>query len=420
MHIQLLGINYHTAPVEIREKLSLSKQELKPALIALKQQVGEGIILSTCNRTETYTVSESKDSPNKAAKAFWSNYLGVDLKPLEPYLYSYSDLDAARHLSRVAAGLDSQILGEFQVLGQVREAFTSAAKCETVETLLSQIFHCAITVGRRVRNETSISKGSLSISYSGVQLAKQLLGDLSGLKTLLVGVGETGELVAKALRSLGAGELTVINRTDSRAEALASELNAKAAPFENLHQILKHTNLVISSVEAPNYLITKPMLQQHANGTRVLIDLSIPRSIDPQVAEVANVHLYNLDDLAALAQEHKEARKAAIAEAEKIIEEEMTRLQNWWESLKATPAIKAIRQQADDIRQRELEKAIKLLPSLTAEEIKTLDKLTRSIVDKVLYNPIQTLKCNQSTYYIGAAQELFHLNGSEPQGHESK
>lgn len=420
MHIQLLGINYHTAPVAVRESLSFSKQNLEPALKSLKQQLGQGIILSTCNRTEIYTVAKSKDPQTKAVKAFWSNYLGIDLKPLEPYLYSYYDIDAARHLAKVAAGLDSQILGEFQVLGQVREAFTSAAKYETVEALLSQIFHCAITAGRRVRNETSISRGSLSISHTGVQLAKQVLGDLGAFKTLLVGTGETGELVAKTLRSFGTGELTVTNRTASRAQALADELGAKTVPFENLQYILAKSNLVISSVEAPAYLITKSMLQNHANGTRVLIDLSIPRSIDPEVAEISNVYLYNLDDLTTLAQKNLDGRKAAIAEAEKIIEEEISRLQKWWEALDVTPAIKAIKQQADEIRQRELEKALKLLSNLTAEEAKTLDKLTRSIVDKVLYNPIQTLKCNQSTYYIGAAQELFRLDNSDPKDDECK
>ncbi len=417
MHIHLLGINHKTASVDIREKLALPREALGPALKSLGTQVDQAIILSTCNRTEIYSATSDKDTENKTLRKFWRTYLSLDIGLLGPYLYDYHDIDAARHLFRVASGLDSQILGEYQILGQVRDSLTTAAKHNTISLPISRLFHYAIATGRRVRNETEVSRGSLSISYTAVQLARRLLSDLSSTRILLVGAGDTGELVAKALRSFGVGDILVANRTATRSQILSNRLNAIPIPFNDIENALLDVGMVITSTESPKFLITKSMLQHRSGPPLVLIDLALPRNVDPAVAELPETHLYNLDDLSAIAEENLENRASSIAQAEQIIEEELAALKEWWDSLEAIPAIKAIMGQAERIRLRELKKALSLLPNLTEEEAQVLEKLTLSLANKLLHNPIKTLK-KRSPYYIGAAQELFQL--AETKGQTSK
>ncbi len=412
MHILLVGLNHKTAPLEVREEVSFPREELLDALPRLKERVGEGVILSTCNRTEVYTIAHSAASAAGAIRQFVAEYHGLAAEALSPHLYEYTDARAARHLFRVAGGLDSMVLGEHQVLGQVRAALTAASRSGSLGVPLSRLFHGAIRAGRRVREETDISRNALSISYAGVQLAQRTLGSLSGLRVLLVGAGEAGQLVARALRPLGVSDLMIANRTRARAEELARQLGGRTVPMAELQRALVDADIVISATDAPGAIISRDMVReampQRAQRLLFLFDLAVPRDIDPLAGEMEGVRLFNIDDLSAIAEENLETRRQAVADAEAVIEEELARFMRWWESLEALPVFRALRRQAEDIRQRELARALRKLSSLTPEQQEVVNALTRSIVRKLLHDPTIALKQGSSAQ-LQAARELFRL-----------
>ncbi|MDA1189656.1 MAG: glutamyl-tRNA reductase, partial [Chloroflexi bacterium] len=359
MHILLVGLSHNSAPLAVRERVSFSHNQLEEALPALRKRAGDSIIVSTCNRTEIYTTTPNPTKTTGTVLDFLAGYHKLDPDTLAPHLYTEQDTDAARHLFQVAAGLDSFILGESEILGQVRNALSASSDAHRVQVPLSRLFHGAIRSGRRVRDETDISRNALSVSFAGVRLVQRELGDLARLHVLLVGAGEAGRLVAKALRTAGVGRLTVTNRTHERAVELANELAAEAVPFEDMPRYLDTADVVITATEVSNLMsvsdITEAM-HRRADKPLFVMDLGVPRNVEPQAADVENVRLYNIYDLSAIAEENLQLRKAAAGDAEAIVEEELAKFTLWWESQEAVSAVKELQKRADDIRLKELER----------------------------------------------------------------
>lgn len=413
MHILLVGLSHKSAPLEVRESVSFLSDQLPEALGALKKQIGESVILSTCNRTEIYSITENPSRTVEQIHRFVANFHQFPIDIVSPHLYDYRNANAVRHLFRVASGLDSMIVGESQVLGQVRDALSAASESQSVQVSTVGLFHAAVRVGRKVREETDIGRNPLSVSYAGVQLAKRKLGSLEGIRVLLVGAGETGQLVARALRTVGVGDLMIANRTLSRAEELAGYLGGRAIPFSEIGAALGDANIAIAATDSPDYVITRDMAAsafESRNGQPLfLFDLAVPRDVDPKVTDAGDVHLFNIDDLSSIAEENLEERKRAAVEAEAIVDSEVSRFMNWWDSLDVLPTIRALRQQAEDIRQRELARALEALDGLSAEQMQVIEALSRSLVNKLLHDPTKALKQGADKAQVLAARDLFRL-----------
>ena len=412
MHILLVGLNHKSAPLEVREGVSFSKEQLLDALPLLRDRAGEGVILSTCNRTEVYAATKSTSKAAERIQRFLAEYHGLSLEAISPYLYHRAEDEAVRHLFRVASGLDSMIVGESHILGQVRDALTAASQAQSVQVSLVGLFHAAVRAGRRVREETSIGRNALSISYAGVQLAQRVLGNLRGRRVLLIGAGEAGRLVAQALRTTGVSDLMIANRTKARGEELADDLGGRALAFSEIGDALGEADIVIAATDSPEYIITEDMVAAAARRRReplFMFDLALPRDVDPQVASLEGVSLFNIDDLSAIAEENLEGRKCAVADAEAMVEDDLARFMKWWNSLDAEPIIKTLRQQAEEIRQAELSRALRRMPDLPSEHREAVEALTRAIVNKMLHDPTVFLKQRADKSQLEAARDLFQL-----------
>lgn len=411
--ILLVGLSHKTAPLDIRESVSFMSGQITEALPALRDTLGEAVILATCNRSEIYTVTNDAPQAIERIHKFVAEYHDLPAHSISPHLYNSVGEDAVKHLFSVASGLDSMIVGEAQILGQVRAALSAATEAKSAKMTGVGLFHAALRVGRRTRQETSIGRNPLSISYAGVRLAQRVLGGLSDKRALLIGAGETGSLVARALRTVGVGDLLISNRTESRAAELADYLSGRVVPFQNLEDALHTADIVIAATDAPSYVITPDMVRarQHATHDAPLFafDLAIPRDIAPDIAQERNVRLFNIDDLSAIAEENLAERRRAAMDAEIIVDEEVAKFMKWWDSLDALPTIKAIRQNAEDIRRRELGKALDLLNDLSPENRQVVETLTRSIVNKILHDPTDSLKNGATKSQIRVAKNLFRL-----------
>ena len=413
MHILLVGLNHKTAPLQVRERVSFTKEQLPDALSALKEEVGESVILSTCNRTEVYSTTEDPAGTARKITDFLAGFHSLPREEVSSYLYERTDAEAVRHLFRVASGLDSMIVGESQILGQVREALTGASEAQSVEMPLIGLFHAGVRMGRRAREETDVGRNALSVSYAGVQLAQRVMGSLAGLRVLLIGAGEAGRLVASALRTVGVNDLTIANRTRERAEELARSLGGAVTPFAEIDVSLREADIVIAATDSPDFVITADMVarttQERGDRLLFLFDLALPRDIDPGAASSASVRLFNIDDLSSIAEENLEERRRAAVDAERIVEEELGRFMGWWDSLDAAPVIKTLRQQAEEIRRAELERAIDRMPGIPPEHLEVMDALTRSIVNRLLHDPTEFLKRGADRSQIQAVRDLFRL-----------
>ncbi len=418
MEILLVGLNHKTAPLEVRESVSFLQEQLPEALKMLRHRVGEGVILSTCNRTEIYTVAGEHEGGAGKVLDFIADFHNLSAHSVAAHLYEHAGEAAVRHLFRVAAGLDSMIIGESQILGQVRDALSAASESASVNVSTVGLFHAAVRAGRRVREDTEVGRNPLSISFAAVRLAQRILGGLGGRRVLLVGVGEAGQLVARALRTVGVADLVIANRTLSRAEALADYLSGRVIPFSELRSALNEVDIVISATDAPEYVITRDMVSQAClkrDGDGLfLFDLAMPRDIDPDVGNIGAVSLYNMDDLSAIAEENLEERKKAAEDAEVVVDGEVRRFMDWWRSLDVMPVIRSLRQQAEDIREGELEKALSLMKDISHEDSKVVEALTRSIVNKLLHAPTESLRQGADKAQLAAARDLFRLwDGNE-------
>ncbi len=418
MQILLIGVNHRTTPLQVREAVSFSKDQLPAALPELRRAVGDGLILSTCNRTEIYATADDTEGAGARAGQFLSTFHDVPHESLTPHLQLLLDDKAAHHLFRVASGLDSMIIGESQILGQVRDALTAASEAKSIDTPLVGLFHAAVRTGRRAREETDIGRNALSVSYAGVNLASNVLGGLEGRKALLIGAGEAGKLVAAALRSAGVGELLIANRTTARSDELASELDGTTVAFDAIQDALGEVDIAIAATDAPEYIISRPMVEHALARTRpdrplFIFDLALPRDVEPSAGDLPGVRLFNIDDLASIAEENQRKRQSSAADAERIVQDELSRFMSWWESLDAEPMIRALRLRAETVREQELDRAIKSLPDLNHDGQRVLDALTRSIVNRLLHDPTVFLKKRASKSELDAARMLFGLWGEQ-------
>jgi glutamyl-tRNA reductase len=430
MHIVVVGLNHKVAPVEIRERLAFTSDCLEEALQQFvsndgvgKQGCGvEGVILSTCNRTEMYSLTKKVNSGHEAICRFMADFHRLPQGEFADCLYTHDDREAVAHLFSVASGLDSMIVGEPQILGQVRDAFQEAAAHDAVGGVMSALFRRAIHVGKRARTETGISQSAVSVSHAAVELAKKIFGDLGARQVLLVGAGEMGELTAKNLVDNGAKGIIVANRTYQRAVELAEQFGGRATGLAQVGQALWTADIVVSSTGATRFLITPEMVKEamrmRRNRSLFLIDIAVPRDIDPAVQRIENVYLYDIDDLEAVVEANIRERQKEVGKVERLIREELADFMAWFRSLEVVPTITDLRRQAEEIRQMELDKALRRLGSLSEREENIVKALSVGIVNKILHQPTIQLKKhadgNNGYLYTEAVRELFGL--SEGQG----
>ncbi len=420
MHLTLVGLSHKTAPVEIREKLTFpaSRQEEAIAILTQSSDVAEVLILSTCNRTEIYAVTGADVDGPGAIIDFLTDYHNLDRHELIRYLYIYEGEPVVRHLFRVVSSLDSMVVGEAQILGQVKEAYEHAFEHSGTGRIFNKLFRQSFEVGKRVRNETAIGEAAVSISYAAVELARKVFDTLEGRKVFIVGAGKMSELTAKHLVSSGVTDVFVANRTYERAVEMAAAFSGKAVPYEDLASNLSKADILISSTAATTYVIDKPMIAEAMRARRgnplFLIDIAVPRDIDPAVNEVGDVFLYDIDDLNGVVEANIEERMREAEKAEAIIAEEMAAFEAWLESMEVVPTVAAIRAKAEQVRQAELEKAIKRLGGLSEKELKVIDAMSCAIVNKMLHGPTKRLKDisgeRYGVAYIEAARYLYGLD----------
>ena len=400
----LLGINHNTAPIEVRERLAIPAGRLADATRTLVHQPGvrEGLILSTCNRVELLTSQDDDGSPNQAdLSRFLHEYFSISPADLQPHLYEYREREAVRHLFRVASSLDSMVVGEPQILGQVKEAYTVAREVGAVQSSLEALLQRTFTVAKKVRTETQIGSNSVSIASVAVDLARKIFGSLQGKTVLLVGAGKMSELAARHLIQHGAASILVANRTLARAEKLAAEfLHASVTtgviPFDDIYEQASRADIVITSTGAPQKLFARShgqhFLQQRRNRPMFFIDIAVPRDVDPLMNEVEGCFVYDIDDLQQVAQSNLADRSREARAAEDIIAEEVAKYQERRESRDAVPAILALQQNAEAIREAELARSSKRLGSLTAEQQAAVEALTRSLTAKLLHPQLVALR----------------------------
>lgn len=398
MLIAVVGINHKTAPIEIRERLSFPAGRLKQGLSELKKKYGvnESVIISTCNRVEVYVLVREFDKGVADIKRFMSEFHNIPEDDFEKYIYAYSNEKAIKHLLQVAASLDSMVIGESQVFGQVKEAYLTAFEVRATGTVFNGLFHRVINIIKKVRTDTEIGKKSVSVSSVAVDLAGKIFNELKEHKVMIVGSGKMSELTAKYLVDSGVKAVFVSNRTFSKAQELAKKFNGEAIKFDEYLNYMVESDIVICSAGAPHYIIRQSdvtgVMRIRKNRPMFFIDISVPRNVDPAIDSIDNVYLYNVDDLQGLANENKKVRENAVSEAEKIIEQGAGEIMAWCRSLELVPTIVLLQKKAEQLRLQELNKSIVRLKSVSEEDKEKIDLLTRSIIKKMLSLPIDQLK----------------------------
>jgi len=417
----LLGVNHKTADVEVRERLAL-KAHPSPLALFLDRlgKDAELIFLSTCNRVEVLAATSRPDSSVETIRNLWSSETGLPRNDLSSALYVHEGEEAVRHIFRVASSLDSMVVGEPQILGQLKDAYRNACEAKTTGPILNRLLTKAFSVAKLVRTETNIAGHAVSISYAAVELAKKIFGDLTGKKALLIGAGEMAELAAQHLISAGAGKIVVANRTLSRAVELARTLKGSAVSLDELDDSLVEADIVISSTGAPGLVLHKEQVKKVMRPRRhhllFLIDIAVPRDIDPGVNDIDNVYLYDIDDLKGVVDANKAERAKEAVKAERMIETEVIKFLSWMETLDVVPVIQDLQDKVEAIRLRELERTVPRLASLTPDQMKAIDILTRSIVQKILHDPVVHLRKHARDedirLLLDSARRLFGLNGA--------
>ncbi len=422
MNIVIVGLNHRTASVEIRERLSVPENKMGETLHQLTSgpMIEEGLILSTCNRVEIFAVVKETEKGLDAVKQFViESHPEILPETLESALYLYASVDALRHLYRVASSLDSMIIGEPQILGQIKDAFEYAILHKTTGLILTKAFKKAISVAKRVRTETRISESAVSISYAAVELAKKIFGRLDSKSVLLIGAGEMSELAAQHFISSGVESITIANRSYDRALELAKTFNGVPVQFEDYPAELVKADIVLCSTGASHYLIGSEEVTKaiglRQNRPIFFIDISVPRNIDPKINELDNIFLYDIDDLQMAVSSNLRSREREALKAEEIITEEIDRFTRWFKSLEAVPMIIALRDRAESIRQTELDKVSGKMGNLNTTQKEVLEHLTASIVNKLLHKPLTVLKeevnSRNGNMMLEATRKLFDLEG---------
>jgi glutamyl-tRNA reductase len=433
MHIAVVGLSHRTAPVEIRERLSIPEQSLEASLLRLRsdEQVLEASILSTCNRLEIYTLLRHPDDGIEAVGSFLTQVSGLSLEELGPHLFTYHHEEAVAHLLRVAAGLDSLVLGEGQILSQVKKMVRLGQEYRSVGPILNRLLNQAVSTGKRVRTETNLGTGAVSISSAAVELAQLKVGQARGLDELVslehqqvavVGAGRMARLLLQHLQSKGCRGVVLLNRTVARAEALAADfpqLPVQCRPLTDLDHCLSTCSLVFTSTAAEEPVITTSRLE-HLNrrSSLMLIDIGVPRNISSDVSQLAGVESFDVDDLQEVVARNQEARREMAAEAEVLLREESRLFLEWWDGLEAVPLVNKLRLQLEEIREQELQKALSRMgPDLSARERKVVEALSKGIINKILHTPVTHLRAPQPRQQRHLAmtvlRELFELSDSD-------
>ena len=422
MRLFAVGISHRTAPVELRECLDFSRRGLDAALEALgaRHLAREAVVLSTCNRAEIYAAAPSDDAAESCGR-FIADYNGVPWDAVAPHLVKYRGSEAADHLFRVAAGLDSLVVGEPQILGQVKSAYAAAAGLKTTGALTNRLFTSAFTVGKRVRSETRLGDGAVSVSYAAIALAKKIFGELKGLNVLVLGAGEMAKLTGVHLRAQQVKQLTVSSRTLQSAEALARHLGGRAVAWTAMTDALSAADIVVTATGSSEPVLTRAGVEEAMRPRRArplfLIDIAVPRDVDPAVARLDQVFLYDIDDLQAIVQENLSRRATEIERAEAIVREEVDRFGGWMQSREVLPTVIALRERFDAIRQAELKRLESKLAPLSPEARARVDEVTHLIVEKLLVTPTEQLKSTRdetlAVTYTDAVHRLFALDGTK-------
>lgn len=398
MNIVVVSLNYKTAPVEIREKLTFAEDTLEEAnkTLRLKKSILENVILSTCNRTEIYAVVDQLHTGRYYIKSFLSEWFNIEMDEFSPYLTIYEEDGALEHLFQVACGLRSMVVGETQILGQVRDSFLLAQEAKTTGTIFNQLFKQAVTVAKRAHAETEIGENAVSVSYAAVELAKKIFGTLENKHVLIVGAGKMGELAAKNLYGNGASKVTVMNRTLAKAEELAAKFGGQACSFDSMQEALVEADILISSTGAKGYVLTKDDLKKAEKLRKgrplFMVDIAVPRDLDPQLAEIDSVFLYDIDDLEGIVEANVKEREKEAEKIKIMIEQEIVEFKQWVQMLGVVPIITVLRERALEVQAETMKSIERKIPDLTEREKKVLSKHTKSIVNQLLREPISMAK----------------------------
>ena len=425
MKVFVVGLNHKIADVDVREKLAFSGPKLEEGLTKFEElpDVQEAVILSTCNRVELYANVRDAVKASESIKTFLSEFHNINRESLNDALYIYDDIKAVGHIFRVASSLDSMVIGEPQILGQLKDAFELAHKKKTTGVLLNRLMKKAISVAKRVRTETRIAENAVSISFVAVELAKKIFTDLSKKVFMLLGAGEMAELAAKHLISNGVKEVIVSNRTYERACELAKEFNGRPVKFDEFIQEMIRADIVICSTGASDYVLKKSQMQkvmkERKQGPVFIIDISVPRNIDPETNDLDNVYLYNIDDLQGVVDANRFERQKEAEKAERIVEEEIETFLKWQSSLDSVPTIIALREKAEEIKKEELDKLLSKFPGIGEKEKKGIEYMATAITNKLIHPPTVALKedFEDKDIMIATIKRLYGINGEK---HEDK
>ncbi len=423
MHIVVVGLSHKTAPVEIREKLAIPESRMGEALgrLCSYQGVREGVLLSTCNRVEVYAVVDEIESGYGRIQDFLADaHLSLSSEQLTPHLYWHEGDRALGHLFRVASSLDSMIIGESQILGQIKEAFEVALTNKSTGIILNKVMKKAISVAKRVRTETKISEMAVSVSYAAVELAKKIFSDLTEKTVLLVGAGEMAKLAARHFIASGVRHVRVTTRSPQHAVELANRFGGTAVPFEEFREDMATADIVLVSTGAAHYLVSEDDVQhsvkQRMNRPMFLIDISVPRNIDPAVRHVDNAFLFDIDDLKTRVERNRGDRLNEAEKAERMVVDEVGVVRQWLQSLEVTPTIVALRARIDEIKRSEIDKTLGRLAHLSSTERELVEAMASSIVNKLIHNTMVTLKAevnsSEGAAFVEAARRFFGLGDS--------
>lgn len=396
MSVLLLGLSHKTAPIDVREQLAFNENTSGSLAYELTECPGisEAMVVSTCNRIEFLVQGSADHDPTAQIHAFLRK--NPDAADATPFLYRYFDRDAVQHLFRVASSLDSMVIGEPQILGQVKDAYIAAKKAGAIRGQLDVIVNNAFRVARRVRNETGIGQLAVSVSYVAVELARKIFGELGSLSILLIGAGEMSELSAKHLQNAGANRIYITNRTNKRAVAMTRAFGGTAVPFSQLLEVLQQVDIVISSTGAPNFILTKQaalgVIAARKNRPIFLVDIAVPRDIDPEINSIDNMFVYDIDDLQQVADANLRERQRHADLAEQIIQEEVEKMMHRLKTTEVAPTIVSLQSELDIIRKEEINRHRSKFGNLTPEQEQAIEAVTRGIVNKIAHPPISEMK----------------------------
>ena len=420
MSVLLLGLSHKTAPVEVRERFAVAESATPERLAALAGRPGisEALILSTCNRVELVVQPEAGSDPTEEILSFLGSEHNSLVDEVKPYFYRYVDQDAIRHIFRVASSLDSMVLGEPQILGQIKDAYASAKKAGTIRGELDFVLNHAFRVARRVRSETGIGQMAVSVSYVAVELARKIFGDLDGRSILIIGAGKMSELAAKHLRRAGGGRIYVTNRTHERAVELAKVFDGQPVEFSRLHEWLTRVDIVITSTGATDFILTKDAAEGVIAARRqrpiFFVDIAVPRDIDPRINSIDNIFVYDIDDLQHVADANLDQRKREAERAESIVEEELAKLMHRLKTHQVAPTIVSLQDELERMRIAEVERFRSKLGDLTVRQEQAVEALTRSMINKIAHSPISQMKRLAShpdgLHFVEFVKRAFNLN----------